>query len=165
MSVRRNWNDERFYQNTVCCCNFGVNVSNNPNDFVFDSNHSNKNLTDGTWKSGVTNSAPGGGASCLRMCRSRKSSREIARLRMRYKNMEMKWNQIKDGDLSEVPKDKWLTVAYKNPRAGKTYVDFGRVFIERNREYIELFMLEGFATGACLIAWVENPEPYMPYYE
>lgn len=48
MSVRRNWNDERFYQNTVCCCNFGVNVSNNPNDFVFDSNHSNKNLTDGT---------------------------------------------------------------------------------------------------------------------
>lgn len=34
--------------------------------------------------------------------------------------MDMKWNLIKDGDLSEVPKDKWLTVAYKNPRTGKT---------------------------------------------
>lgn len=79
--------------------------------------------------------------------------------------MEMKWHPIKDGDLSEVPKDKWLTVAYENPRAGKTYVDFGRVFIEENREYLELFMLDGFATGECLIAWVENPEPYMPYYE
>ena len=102
----------------------------------------------------------------MRMCRSRKSSREIARLRMRYKNMEMKWNQIKDGDLSEVPKDKWLTVAYKNPIDGKTYVDFGLVCIEKAPEYpeyVELFMLDGFATGDCLIAWVENPEPYIPF--
>lgn len=77
--------------------------------------------------------------------------------------MDMKWNLIKDGDLSEVPKDKWLTVAYKNPRTGKTYVYFGRVFIEEAREYLELFMGDGVATGNCLIAWVENPEPYMPY--
>lgn len=76
--------------------------------------------------------------------------------------MEMKWNQIKDGDMSEVPKDKWLTVAYKT-RTGKTYVDFGRVFIEEEREYIELFLLDGFATAKCLIAWVENPEPCMPF--
>lgn len=54
--------------------------------------------------------------------------------------METKWHPIKDGDLSEVPKDKWLTVAYENPRAGKTYVDFGRVFIEENREYLEPYM-------------------------
>lgn len=77
--------------------------------------------------------------------------------------MEMKWNLIKDGDLSEVPKDKWLTVVYENTRTGKTYVDFGRVVIEEAREYLELFMWDGFATGNCLIAWVENPEPYMPY--
>lgn len=79
--------------------------------------------------------------------------------------MEMKWNQIKDGDLSEVPKDKWLTVACKNPIDGKTYVDFGRVLTEEAHEYLELLLLDGFATGNCLIAWVENPEPYMPYYE
>lgn len=33
---------------TVYCSNYGANVSNNPDDFVFDTNHSNKNLNDGT---------------------------------------------------------------------------------------------------------------------
>lgn len=40
--------DERCYQSTICCCNHGANLGSSPNDFVFDSNHSNKNLNDGT---------------------------------------------------------------------------------------------------------------------
>lgn len=42
------FHEENSYRNTVYCSNYGANVSNNPDDFVFDTNHSNKNLTDGT---------------------------------------------------------------------------------------------------------------------
>lgn len=47
-SLEVSFHDENSYQNTVYCSNYGANVSNNPDDFVFDTNHSNKNLNDGT---------------------------------------------------------------------------------------------------------------------
>lgn len=56
-----NFHDERYYQNDVCCCNHGANVSNNPDDFVFDTNHSNKNLNDSTYFSVVDSTDYGTG--------------------------------------------------------------------------------------------------------
>ena len=42
------------------------------------------------------------------MYRSRKSIRESARLRRMYKNMEMKWHPIANGDLSGIQQQETL---------------------------------------------------------
>lgn len=40
------FHDERGCRSIVCCCNHRVNLSSNRNDFVFDTNHIDKNIND-----------------------------------------------------------------------------------------------------------------------
>lgn len=76
--------------------------------------------------------------------------------------MEMKWNPIIDGDLSEVPLFEDILFTIIN-EAGEAYVIYDEIDVTYARENIAVFNKWG-----CLdreekvIAWSELPEPYEP---
>ena len=75
--------------------------------------------------------------------------------------MNMKWNPIIDGDLSEIPRDERLL--FTGIDHGELYVDFG--YIESPLEKNVLIYIGDIAVPVEekeFIAWMEIPEPYQP---
>lgn len=75
--------------------------------------------------------------------------------------MESSWKPIVNGDISEVPRDKYVFFTVLNEKTGEVYTASGKVdeFCLQHYKYV-------FANGPvrckALKAWMELPEPYEP---
>lgn len=77
--------------------------------------------------------------------------------------MEMKWNPIEDGDLSEVPCDEEVILTVLDEETGEVYtataeinnsfLEHGRVFVGEQIVYVDFKSLK---------AWMKLPEPFEP---
>lgn len=77
--------------------------------------------------------------------------------------MEMKWNPIVNGDLSEVPCDEEVIFTVLDEETGEVYTATAEVnnsFLEHGRVFVgELIVDVDFKT---LKAWMKLPEPFNP---
>lgn len=73
--------------------------------------------------------------------------------------MDMKWNPIVNGDLSEVPRDKYVLFTVLNEKTGEVYTAAGKVDEFCLQHYKYVFANSPVKCKA-LKAWTNLPEPY-----
>ena len=76
--------------------------------------------------------------------------------------MEMKWNPIVNGDLSEVPLFEETLFTIIDTLTGDSYVICDEIDFTYARNDIAVFRNGALGSREKLIAWMEVPEPYEP---
>lgn len=79
--------------------------------------------------------------------------------------MEMKWNPIVNGDLSEVPRDEDLIIfTVLDEETGEVYTTVGEISDYWLQKYGQVFVRVTWypVDKASLKAWMKLPEPYKP---
>lgn len=77
--------------------------------------------------------------------------------------MEMKWNPIVNGDLSEVPRDEDVIFTVFDNQTGEVYTAIGEIdesFPEHGYVFVGVTSYPVYRKS--LKAWMELPEPYEP---